>query len=169
MYGLYLANLQTMLSNAVPHTACDFDLDKSTNRRVPEFGTHFAPKNATRMVIIGNGAQAEFQALAFKAFLDIGELTLYDIDPAAIEKCFRNLADHGFQMRVASSAEDAVQGAQVVTTVTADKQYASVLTDNMIGSSVHINAIGGDCPGKTELHRDILLRSKIFVEFAPQT
>ena len=26
-----------------------------------------------------------------------------------------------------------------------------------------------DCPGKTELHRDILTRSGIFVEFAPQT
>ncbi|TIV12414.1 MAG: ornithine cyclodeaminase, partial [Mesorhizobium sp.] len=26
-----------------------------------------------------------------------------------------------------------------------------------------------DCPGKTELHRDILLRSDIFVEFPPQT
>ncbi|NNJ73907.1 MAG: ornithine cyclodeaminase, partial [Anderseniella sp.] len=34
---------------------------------------------------------------------------------------------------------------------------------------VHINAIGGDCPGKTELHRDILLRSSIFVEYPPQT
>jgi ornithine cyclodeaminase/alanine dehydrogenase-like protein (mu-crystallin family) len=40
--------------------------------------------------------------------------------------------------------------------VTADKQYATILTDNMVGSGVHINAVGGDCPGKTELHRDIL-------------
>ena len=37
------------------------------------------------------------------------------------------------------------------------------------GSGVHINAVGGDCPGKTELHRDILLRSSIFVEYPPQT
>ena len=39
----------------------------------------------------------------------------------------------------------------------------------MVGSGQHINAIGGDCPGKTELHADILLRSDIFVEFPPQT
>jgi ornithine cyclodeaminase len=39
----------------------------------------------------------------------------------------------------------------------------------MVGAGVHINAIGGDCPGKTELHRDILLRSEIFVEYPPQT
>lgn len=130
---------------------------------------HLAPEAAHRMAIIGNGAQAEFQALAFKAILGITDLTLYDIDPAATAKCVRNLADYGFEIRVAGSAEEAVQGAQIVTTVTADKQYATILTDNMIGSGVHINAIGGDCPGKTELHRDILLRSKIFVEFTPQT
>jgi ornithine cyclodeaminase len=39
----------------------------------------------------------------------------------------------------------------------------------MVGAGVHVNAIGGDCPGKTELHRDILLRSDIFVEYTPQT
>ena len=57
----------------------------------------------------------------------------------------------------------------MITTVTADKQYATILTDNMVGAGVHINAVGGDCPGKTELHRDILLRSEIFVEYPPQT
>ena len=62
-----------------------------------------------------------------------------------------------------------MEGAQIVTTCTADKQFATILTDNMIGGGVHINAIGGDCPGKTELHRDILLRSDIFVEYPPQT
>ena len=39
----------------------------------------------------------------------------------------------------------------------------------MVGPGVHINAIGGDCPGKTELHRDILLRADTFVEYPPQT
>ena len=62
-----------------------------------------------------------------------------------------------------------MEGAQIITTCTADKQLATILTDNMVGSGVHINAIGGDCPGKTELHRDILLRSDIFVEYTPQT
>ena len=38
-----------------------------------------------------------------------------------------------------------------------------------VGARVHINAIGGGCPGKTELHRDVLIRSDIFVEYPPQT
>lgn len=128
-----------------------------------------APQGADTMAIIGNGAQSEFQALAFAAILGIRKLRLYDIDPAATEKCRRNLAPLGFSITICRSGQEAVEGADIITTVTADKQYATILTDNMIGSGVHINAVGGDCPGKTELHRDILKRSSIFVEYAPQT
>ena len=130
---------------------------------------HLAPKGAKCMAIIGNGAQSEFQALAFKTLLGINTLRLYDIDPVATAKCTANLAGKGFDITSCASAQEAVEGAQIITTVTADKHYATILTDNMVGPGIHINAVGGDCPGKTELHRDILLRSEIFVEYPPQT
>ncbi|WP_353475563.1 ornithine cyclodeaminase [Salipiger sp. H15] len=132
-------------------------------------GTYLAPKGAEVMAMIGNGAQCEFQALAFRALCGINCLRLYDIDPAATDKAERNLLAQGFEVVRCTSPEAAVEGAQVITTCTADKQYATILTDNMVGAGVHINAIGGDCPGKTELHRDILLRSDIFVEYPEQT
>lgn len=128
-----------------------------------------APAGATTMALIGNGAQAEFQALAFKAVCGITEVRLYDIDPAATAKCAANLAGRGLTVVSCRSAQDAILGAQIITTVTADKTNATILTDNMVGAGVHINGVGGDCPGKTELHRDILLRSAIFVEYPPQT
>lgn len=130
---------------------------------------HLAPAGARTMAIIGNGAQCEFQALAFKAVCGSTAVRLYDIDPTATAKSVRNLAGSGLQVVSCDSAEAAMEGAGIITTCTADKQYATILTDNMVGSGVHINAIGGDCPGKTELHPDILLRSDIFVEYPPQT
>ena len=130
---------------------------------------HLANEDAKVMAMIGNGAQSEFQALAFKTILGIEEVRLYDIDPVATEKCARNLAGRGLRVVSCSTSEEALEGAHIVTTCTADKQYATILTDNMVGSGLHINAIGGDCPGKTELHKDILLRSEIFVEYTPQT
>ncbi len=130
---------------------------------------NLARADARSMAIIGNGAQSEFQARAFKAILGVDHLRLYDIDPGASRKCEANLRGLGFSITICDSAEQAVEGADIITTVTADKQYATILTDNMVGPGVHINAIGGDCPGKTELHRDILLRSDIFVEYPPQT
>ncbi|TDT73823.1 ornithine cyclodeaminase [Litoreibacter halocynthiae] len=130
---------------------------------------YLAPKGAKVMAMIGNGAQCEFQALAFQTIVGIDTVRLYDIDPEATAKAARNLATTGLNVISCTSPEEAVAGAQIITTCTADKQCATILTDNMVGAGVHINAIGGDCPGKTELHRDILLRSDIFVEYPPQT
>ena len=128
-----------------------------------------APKDATTMAMIGNGAQSEFQSLAMQAICGITHVRLYDVDPLATQKAAGHLAAAGLKVTACKTAQEAIEGADIITTCTADKQYATILTDNMVGSGVHINAIGGDCPGKTELHRDILLRSDIFVEFPPQT
>ena len=64
-----------------------------------------------------------------------------------------------------------MQGADIITTVTADKRNATILTPEMITDGVHVNAVGGDCPGKTELHPDILSRAdvRVVVEYEPQT
>jgi len=130
---------------------------------------YLMPKGSKTMAMIGNGAQSEFQALAFKAICGIENVRLYDIDASASDRCKANLEGRGLNVIKCDSEQMAVEGAEIITTVTADKQYATILTDNMVGSDVHINAIGGDCPGKTELHKDILLRSEIFVEYPPQT
>lgn len=130
---------------------------------------HLAPKGSHTMAMIGNGAQSEFQTLAMKAICGLKAVRLYDTDPAATQKCARNLSGLGVDVTACSSPEDAIEGAQILTTCTADKQYATILTDNMVGAGVHINAIGGDCPGKTELAEAILRRSDIFVEYPPQT
>ncbi len=128
-----------------------------------------APRGADTVAIIGNGAQSEFQALAFHALMGIRKFRLYDLDPAATRRCMTNLAGHGLETVACASSEEAVVGAQIVTTVTADKRYATILSDNMVAEGIHINAVGGDCPGKTELARGILLRADIFVEYPPQT
>jgi ornithine cyclodeaminase len=130
---------------------------------------HLARKDAKTLAMIGNGAQSEFQTLALKAVCGIDTVRLYDIDPAATDKCAANLAGHGITIVKCKTPEDAIEGADVITTATADKEMQTILTDNMVGAGVHINAIGGDCPGKTELHRDIVARASMFVEYPEQT
>lgn len=130
---------------------------------------HLARRDASVMAMIGTGSQAEFQALGFRAALGITSLRVFDVDPAAMAKFVRNVEPLGFDVYVADSARDAVRGADVITTCTADKQHAVVLTDDMVAPGVHINGIGGDCPGKTELDPAILRRADVFVEFEPQT
>ena len=130
-----------------------------------------ARPDARRMALIGNGAQAEFQALAFHAHLGIEEIVAFDVDPAATDKLVRNLAQAapGLRVRRAASTREAVRGADIVTTITADKTRATILTPEMIEPGMHLNAVGGDCPGKTELHADVLRAARVFVEYEPQT
>jgi ornithine cyclodeaminase len=130
---------------------------------------HLAPKGADTMAMIGAGAQSEFQSLAMKALVGLKSVRLYDIDPKATEKAARNLTGMGLKVVQCRTPEESMEGAQIITTCTADKQYATILSDNMVGSGVHINAIGGDCPGKTELAAGVLHRSTIFVEYPEQT
>jgi ornithine cyclodeaminase len=129
-----------------------------------------ARPNSRRMALIGNGAQSEFQALAFHHLMGIDEIRLYDTDAAATRKLMANLAGHiGLRLVPCESIAQAVQGADIVTTVTADKTNATILTPEMIEPGMHINGVGGDCPGKTELHPDVLRMASVFVEYEPQT
>ncbi|MBI2748815.1 MAG: ornithine cyclodeaminase [Burkholderiales bacterium] len=125
------------------------------------------------MALIGNGAQSEFQALAFHHLVGITEIRLFDVDPQASAKLVRNLQANpdaaGLALTVCASTREAVRGADIVTTVTADKTNATILTPDMLEPGMHINGVGGDCPGKTELHADVLHAARVFVEFEPQT
>ena len=121
------------------------------------------------MALIGNGAQSEFQALAFQHLVGIRELRLFDTDPRATAKLRDNLQDSGLAVVVCHSAAEAARGADIITTITADKTRAAVLRADMVAPGTHINAVGGDCPGKTELEAAVLTLGRVFVEYTPQT
>ncbi|MBM4196374.1 MAG: ornithine cyclodeaminase [Gammaproteobacteria bacterium] len=136
---------------------------------------HLARPESATMALIGCGAQAEFQAIAFHSLLGVRDLRIFDVDSLAMAKLERNLgAAAGLgDLRVtrANSTADACRGADIVTTVTADKRNAVILTPDMIEPGMHLNAVGGDCPGKTELHPEILLLpgTHVVVEYEPQS
>ncbi len=128
-----------------------------------------ANPGARTMALIGTGAQSEFQALAFKACLGVRRIRYFDTDAAAMTKFAANLAGAGLELIACGGVAEAVRGADIVTTATAVKAAQCVLTDAMVGPGVHVNAIGGDCPGKTEIDARLLARARIFVEYLPQT
>lgn len=128
-----------------------------------------ARPNSRVMALIGNGAQSEFQALAFRDIVGIKELRLFDVDPAATAKLVANLQGQGLKVTVCGSTAEAVKGVDIITTVTADKTNATIITPEMVEPGMHINGVGGDCPGKTELHRGVLEQGSVFCEFEPQS
>jgi ornithine cyclodeaminase len=130
---------------------------------------YLARPNSKMMALIGLGAQAEFQALAFKAIVGVTRIRAFDIDPGAARKFVANLDGLGIEIHLAGSVREATRGADIITTATARKGHQQLVTPDMVRPGVHFNAIGGDGPGKTELHPDALSATKIFVEYSPQT
>jgi ornithine cyclodeaminase len=134
-----------------------------------------ARPDSRSMALIGCGAQSEFQAIGFHHLVGIRELRLFDTDPFAVAKLERNLRAMpdvaGLRVVRARSAAEACRDADVVTTVTADKRNAVILTPPMVAPGMHLNAVGGDCPGKTELHPEVLSRphARVVVEYEPQS
>jgi len=132
-----------------------------------------ARPNSRTMALIGNGAQSEFQALAFHHMMGIEEIRLFDVDPRATAKLINNLQNNpdatGLRLVVCHSTREAVAGADIVTTLTADKTNATIISPDMVEPGMHINGVGGDCPGKTEIHPEVLRGAKVFVEYEPQT
>ncbi len=129
-----------------------------------------ARPGARSMALVGNGAQSEFQALAFHHLLGITTLRLFDTDAAATAKLQRHLRGvPGLRLVACADAAEALRGADIVTTITADKRNATIVTPEMVEPGMHFNAVGGDCPGKTELHPGVLQAARVFVEYEPQS
>ena len=130
---------------------------------------YLAKRPAGAASFIGTGAQAEFQVLAFQALFDVKHVKYFDIDPAAMDKFEKNLADSGLDLQRCTSVQEAIVDTTIITTATASKQKVNILENEWIRPGVHINGIGGDCPGKTELDPNILDRAKVVVEFLDQS
>lgn len=128
-----------------------------------------ARDNAETLAIIGTGAQSEFQVRAMRLVRNIREVRYFDIDAAAMLKFERNMRDTGLTLSPCVSAEQAVKGADIVTVCTACKQHVDVIKDEWVVVGMHINALGGDCPGKTELELSILDRTRTVVEYFEQS
>jgi len=131
---------------------------------------YLAPRNSSEAALIGTGAQSEFQAIALRNELGINHIKAFDVDAKAMEKFRRNAHELGFTVELCDSPMAAAKTADVITTCTADKRFATVLFDDDVKVVAHINGIGGDCPGKTELEPALLERADlVVVEYEPQS
>lgn len=132
--------------------------------------TWLADPHSTRLALIGAGSQAVFQALAVRGQLPgVRTVRVVDIDPRAAATATARLNALGFDAAVAETAAAACREAEVITTCTADRAHRVVLRAGDVAPGARVNAIGGDCPGKTELDPELLKAHPVFVEHEPQT
>ena len=130
---------------------------------------YLARPNSHRVAIIGNGAQSEFQVLAMATQFALTEVRYFDIDEKAMQKFANNLGGMCFTLKPCHSIPELVQDCDILITATADKQQNELLSAESLFSGLHVHAMGGDCPGKTEFNSDVLAQAKVVVEYLPQS
>ncbi|MBI4009367.1 ornithine cyclodeaminase [Candidatus Gottesmanbacteria bacterium] len=128
-----------------------------------------ARKKSHTLAIIGTGTQSEFQVRGMQLVREIKEIRYFDIDAAAMDKFEKNIDDKDQKLVRCKNALEATKGADIITVCTASKAHVEVLKNDWIKSGMHINALGGDTVGKTELEQNILPRCKIVVEYFDQS
>lgn len=130
---------------------------------------YLARENSEKLAIIGCGAQSEFIAKAFLAAFPLTEITYFDIDPAAMTKFASNLANESVHLNACESTVECIANADIIVTATAAKKRQILFEEADIPLGAHIHAMGGDCPGKTELSGALLKNQKVVVEYLPQS
>lgn len=130
---------------------------------------YLAKKEAKTFGIIGTGAQSEFQTLAHRFSLGIEKVFYFDTDKHAMEKFADNLRSFPIELVACQDARSVVSSSDIITTATAQRGHHKIIHADWLHSGQHLNKIGGDCPGKTELDPELLYRTKIVVEFLEQT
>lgn len=130
----------------------------------------YGARKQQHLGIIGCGSQSEFQITAVNTVKPCEKVYYFDKDPKAMEKFARNLANAGFELQACSSAAQVCQNSDILITNIGYKGRVSLLEASDLRPGQLIIAIGGDCPGKTELSKAVLeAADQIWVEFAPQT
>ena len=119
--------------------------------------------------IIGTGAQAEFQILAMNDVRPIEKTYCFDIDPKAMEKTKDNLSKYDIDLVLCSEMKEVFVECDILTTATAVKKDNVLFGSGEVSDGTHLNALGGDCPGKTELPDDLVRKAAVCVELMEQS
>lgn len=131
--------------------------------------SYLSREDSSVLALVGTGAQSEFQACALKLVRPIKTIRYFDTDPLAMDKFEQNMKDKGFELIRCTDAKEACTGADIITVCTACKGHVVVIENDWVKPGMHVNGLGGDCPGKTELDKNILFRGKVVVEYTEQS
>lgn len=122
-----------------------------------------ARPDAHRLAIIGAGAQGRSHLAAMAAVRDIRTVMVFDQNPqAARQYCAEMSAKFGIPVQAAASAREAVEGADIVCTVTPSKD--PYLESDWIAPGTHINAVGAFTPTTREVTSALIARARLYAD-----
>jgi len=127
---------------------------------------HLSRRDAAVVGVVGCGAQARYQLVSLAQVRPFHEVRIYGRRPERARACVEELEGHagmprGCRLTVAGSVREAVEGADIVVTVTASRE--PLVRAAWLAPGAHVTAVGSDGPDKQELHTDVLARADLIV------
>ena len=130
-----------------------------------------AKPDSSVLGLIGCGAQAVTQLHALARVFPIKKVLLHDIDADTVASFRQRIAclglDH-IELSVAAPNELARLSDIICTCTSVEIAEGPVFVDTEVQDHLHINAVGSDFPGKTEIPRSLLARSLVCPDFQSQ-
>jgi len=118
---------------------------------------------ASRLGVIGAGAQARTQIAAIMKVRPIEEVVICDCALARARALLQETADtYRVKATLAPTPRETAQAADILVTATPSTE--PLVFRDWVRPGTHINAIGADAPGKQELDPAILTAAKILVD-----
>jgi alanine dehydrogenase len=121
---------------------------------------HLARADASVAAVIGSGYQAGAQVEALCLVRDLREIRCFSRTPDRLRRfCDETSARIGATVAPAASAQSAVQGADIVTTITSSS--APVIKGEWLANGAHVNAAGSNSLLKREIDDDTIRRAAV--------
>jgi ornithine cyclodeaminase/alanine dehydrogenase-like protein (mu-crystallin family) len=118
--------------------------------------------------LVGCGAQAITQLHALSRVFKLERALVYDTDPETAASFIKRAAFIPVHIQTISLEELEIQSDIICTATTVGPGEGPVIRGNQLKKNVHINAVGSDLPGKTELPLHVLQKSFICPDFPEQ-
>jgi ornithine cyclodeaminase len=113
--------------------------------------------DAKVMAMLGAGAMAADQVAAVAAVRQLQEVRVWSRRPERARDLAKRLEEIGLPATSFSEADDAVQGADVISSATPSRE--PLFEDGSVGPSTHINAVGAFTPEMCEVPAETVNRS----------
>ena len=123
---------------------------------------YMAPEAAARVAVIGSGFQARSQLEAVCAVRPITEALVFSRRQERREEFAKRSSERlGVDVRPVDSAQECVEGADIVITITSARE--PVALGEWLAEGAHINAAGGNHWQRREIDEAAVLRSELIV------
>ena len=122
-----------------------------------------AAKNAEKVLIIGSGIQAQFQAKCLASLMPERpfKFNIWGRNTSAAAALAEELRGYNLNADVAKNLDEEVPLADIIITTT--PATSSLFGDNLVRPGTHITAIGADTHGKQELPTSLIESASLLV------